>query len=250
MKIVFVPDIHGDIKFIERIESDYSTWNKIFVGDLVDSFEFTRTEQFECVKKVISMIEKGDTQCIFGNHELSYLYPTMRASGYAGTMNTLLSPLKSKIKKLFKNYVYFYPERILITHAGLTKYIYNQFDFSLENINGTFEEWSKSPIKETPLGWIGKIRGGTNTIGGPFWCDWNNEFQPTEGLNQVFGHSAYVDTHKDLESGIRKQEIFTEVLRQKKVCNGINYNIECLLHEKIEILELTNKIFSIKNYDN
>ena len=249
MKIIFVPDIHGDIKFIERINSDYSTWDKIFVGDLVDSLVFTRTEQLKCVESVLSMIEKGDTQCIFGNHELSYLVGEhMRASGYAGTLDTLLMPLKSKIRKLFKNYIYFYQEKILITHAGLTKYIYNNFDFGLGDINRILEEWSQSPIDQTPLGWIGKIRGGTNTVGGPFWCDWNNEFEPIDGLTQVFGHTAYLDYHKDLKCGIRIQETFTGVL-EKKINTGVNYNIDCLQHNKVEILELTNGVFTIKNYD-
>jgi len=29
-----------------------------------------------------------------------------------------------------------------------------------------------------------------NTVGGIFWCDFNAEFEPIEGLNQIFGHTA------------------------------------------------------------
>jgi hypothetical protein len=39
------------------------------------------------------------------------------------------------------------------------------------------------------LAW-GRGRGGPARIGGLVWLDWNTEFTPIEGLNQIVGHSS------------------------------------------------------------
>jgi hypothetical protein len=37
---------------------------------------------------------------------------------------------------------------------------------------------------------IGHCRGGIHSCGGILWCDFNKEFEPVDGLRQVFGHTA------------------------------------------------------------
>ena len=35
---VFIGDIHGDLAFVEFIDKKYAGWDKVFVGDYLDSF--------------------------------------------------------------------------------------------------------------------------------------------------------------------------------------------------------------------
>lgn len=125
MKTVFVGDIHGRIDVMEFVEKQFPKHLKIFVGDFVDAYDRTRAQQLACVVKALEMVDKGDTKVILGNHELSYLVPQeMRCSGWAGTMNAMLMSLKSEMWKKFEHFIWMPEHKLLITHAGLTKYLW------------------------------------------------------------------------------------------------------------------------------
>ena len=43
---------------------------------------------------------------------------------------------------------------------------------------------------------MGFSRGGSNVVGGPLWCDYN-EFVDIPGINQIFGHTPnYTVRHR------------------------------------------------------
>jgi len=215
-KLLFIGDIHGKIDVMDLVEKQFPEHQKIFVGDFVDAFDHTRKEQLACVEKALAMIDKGDTRVILGNHELSYLVPReMRCTGYAGTMDAMLLPLKSEMWKKFEHYIWISEHKLLITHAGLTAYLWKEFELTLDNLAAKLEEWKHKQWYASPNGWIGRARGGIQPVGGIFWCDFNLEFRPIEGLRQVFGHTGWFDLHQDLTYGIRKREV-------------ANYCIDCL----------------------
>ncbi len=243
MKYLYIGDIHGDYNFVKYLYDNFKNYKKIFVGDIVDSLIFTRAEQIKSLELVLQMIEEGNTECLFGNHEMSYLYPNnFKCSGFSNTMLSRINPLKSKIFRLFKYFIYDKENKILISHAGLTKQLWDQFNLSFNNLEETLNEWLNhnyrisywsKDYEYSPYHWIGNCRGGPNNVGGLLWCDWNNEFQPIENLTQIFGHTAYLDNYKDSFYGIR-------------IRNNINYNIDCL-QRIYQILEYNTetKIFQI-----
>ena len=230
MKTIYIGDIHGDHGFVKYIYNNFKDYKKIFVGDIVDSLYFTRAEQLAAMELVLKMIEEGDTECIFGNHEMSYLHPTMfKCSGYAGTMQTLLSPIRSKIWKLFKPFIYDKETKILISHAGLTKQIWDLYELTFDNLEEKLNEWWNynlndyfdKNIEYSPFHWIGQIRYGSNFAGGLLWCDWNGEFQSIKDLTQIVGHTA-LDNSENKAYNIRIVDN--------------NFNIDCL-QANYQILE-------------
>jgi len=102
------------------------------------------------------------------------------------------------------------PEHFIVTHAGIHKDVLPHLD-ELEFAN-----------VDSPLHNIGWARGGRSRAGGIFWCDFNDEFIPIPGVNQIFGHTAYGG-----RNGIRTMH--TE--------DSLNYCIDCLDH-KVEFLKL------------
>lgn len=214
-KMVFVGDIHGKIEVIDFVEKKFPNHQKIFVGDLVDAFDRTRKQQLACVQKVLSMVDKGDTRVILGNHELSYLTKEMKCSGYAGVMDALLLPLKSEMWKKYERYIWMPEHKLLVTHAGLSNYFWREYGLTFENLGEKLEEWKRQQWRISPYGWVGIARGGVERIGGPFWCDFNEEFNPIPDLRQVFGHTGWIDESKDSKLGIREK-------------GWDNYCIDCL----------------------
>lgn len=185
MKYIFVGDIHGKVEQVERALAKDGM--KIFVGDFMDSFDRPWNDHAKCLDLVIEACKKDEAKIIYGNHELSYLQPHHRCSGYNVEMEQVVFDRKKDIEALFKSHILITPE-FLVSHAGLTKQIWDKFQLTLDNLDDKLQDWW--PNIRTPMHWIGNYRGGLNKVGGLFWCDWNAEFNPIEGLTQVFGHTA------------------------------------------------------------
>lgn len=207
MKYVFVGDIHGKTEVVE--EALQREGMKIFVGDFLDSFDRSAENQIYALTLTLDAVDKGVAKAIFGNHELSYLMPEKhRCSGWNAATAAHVLHLKERMWKTMIPFLRL-PSNFLITHAGaqlVTMEYLDELEFANPN---------------SPLHWIGRRRGGNDATGGIFWCDFNDEFVPTEGVNQIFGHTA-----KGGEKGIRRLDE-----------ESFNYCIDCL-DRKIEFLEL------------
>jgi hypothetical protein len=168
---------------------------KIFIGDFIDSFDRSEKDHQKCFELVLEAIKKDEAESLFGNHELSYIQPFSeirsvpihRCSGYSYKRHQIIRMFKHELTQYFKPYLLLEPT-ILITHAGLTRRIWGQFNLSFDSLEKTLENWWLDA--NSPMHWIGNYRGGIHPVGGLFWCDWNAEFEPVPELTQVFGHTA------------------------------------------------------------
>lgn len=227
--MLIVGDIHGDLNLLQRIYQEFPSEKKIIVGDLVDSFVHSIAQQHLCVQFVLQQVDKGDTVCLLGNHEYSYLEPEkLRCSGYSGVLAALLMPHLRDIRSKFKHFVYDKDTKILYTHAGLTLKFWNKFELSFDNLEIKLQDMVEDDPAYGEFFWIGGSRYGMRPFGGPLWCDWNQEFQPVPGLRQVFGHTP-----------IRKIET-------KGEGDSLSYNIDCLQYRhNILRLDEERNIFEI-----
>jgi len=185
MKHVFVGDIHGKVEEVEKALAKDGL--KIFVGDFIDSFTRSVADHEACLELALTASEKGEAKLIYGNHELSYLMPRHRCSGWKQEHMELMLQFSERIDKQFIPHLFITPQ-FLVTHAGLTNQIWKRFNLGGDDVEARLNEWWTR--KNSPLHWIGHYRGGPNEVGGTFWCDWNVEFEPVPGLTQVFGHTA------------------------------------------------------------
>jgi hypothetical protein len=186
-KYVFVGDIHGQWERVE--EALAKPGKKIFVGDFMDSFTRDVRAMERCLDLVIRAIKSGEAEAIFGNHELSYLFPgTHRCSGYRLEHDAMMAQKRDDVLALFKSYIFINPE-FLVSHAGLTELLWDNYMAGFPHAYRTavLDAWWADV--HSPMHWIGYRRGGGHRTGGMFWCDFNSEFEPVEGLTQVFGHT-------------------------------------------------------------
>ena len=52
---LIIGDVHGNVPFLEQVQATYPQHHKIFVGDFVDSRQFTRADELKGLDIVIGM---------------------------------------------------------------------------------------------------------------------------------------------------------------------------------------------------
>lgn len=125
-KLLIVGDLHGRIELAKTSVAKAKELGAdiIFIGDLTDSFTKTNAEQLQTLVLVADLCEKGEAKCIWGNHDLSYLFPQwFCCSGFSETKRQLFSAAYQKLWSS-GNFVPFiaFPfgeKRLLVSHAGL-----------------------------------------------------------------------------------------------------------------------------------
>jgi hypothetical protein len=186
MKTLIVGDLHGKLDIVKRALDQEKP--VIFLGDIFDSFDKPPEEHFLCMDLILEAIDKGKAQCLYGNHELSYLILAQRCSGWnIPTSMAVLGGYSEAMRKHFKHYLFFKPN-LLITHAGLDQSYWNKYNLTLDNLEDTLADWITD--ENSPAYNVGYKRGGNVPVGGIFWCDFTSEFTPIDGLTQIFGHTA------------------------------------------------------------
>lgn len=180
MSILVCGDLHGKIDIGKELLQD-STQEIIFVGDILDSFEENIVEQIDLLDMIIDAAnDRDNVQVLMGNHELSYLDPEYRASGWNKATAALVHSRTIMLNSTLK--IFAQAGEFLITHAGVSR---NWLPKG-KKVPDYFQECT---IHE--LAMIGYARGGCRyPVGGPLWCD-TTEFYPIEGVKQIFGHNAY-----------------------------------------------------------
>jgi hypothetical protein len=191
--IIVVGDLHGNVQIAKKIFDEFeSNTNKfVFVGDYFDSFTFSVEDQKNLISFLIEKQQKlglDKVLLIAGNHELSYLYPNkMRCSGYNFELDNWLkeSEYDSYLQENLR--IFAFLENWLITHAGVSRrWLFPDIEYNGQAIADFLSTANKNDLFA-----IGSARGGYLPCGGPFWCDFWQEFTPIPGVKQVFGHSAW-----------------------------------------------------------
>lgn len=183
MSTLIIGDLHGRVEIARKaLDMRMPT---VFVGDYVDSFGRSVKDQLATLTLVLDAIEsRDDVVGLWGNHELGYTGVAPMCSGYSAAMAAHVIPLLRRMRKLLSNYTVV-EGTWLVTHAGVSySWLPDEIPHSLE---GVAEYLDTCPDQH--LHTVGRARGGFAHCGGPFWCDWHDEFIPTPNVRQIFGHS-------------------------------------------------------------
>ncbi len=208
-KFVVVGDLHGRYEIVEQV-LNADEYKVLFIGDYLDSFTRSITEQLHTINLVLGAIRK-EPERVFGlkgNHELSYVDPRMRCSGYSYELQNKINYTVDMEPLLDYMWVGDY----LVSHAGISQRL-------LDAENLTLEQY----LEAGDYNQIGRARGGRDAIGGLYWCDWWQEFEPIEDVPQVVGHSNYRPVHANLGVTFK----------------GKSCNIDCLERGENEVLVIT-----------
>lgn len=185
MKHLIVGDIHGKVEVVEKALAQ--EFPVIFVGDILDSFDRPVADHVKCMELIFAAIDSGKARCLYGNHEMSYLYDHMQCSGYnPATAAHVLGDWQHQMAGRFKHFLWFEPN-ILITHGGLDWSIWDEFKLTVAELPQVLTEWSQNT--QSPAYRIGRSRGGMWKAGGIYWCDFDREFTPIPELVQIVGHT-------------------------------------------------------------
>ncbi len=217
MSTLICGDLHGRLEIAETLLADPLN-EVVFVGDLLDSRKEPIGKQIALLELILdACAQRENVTCLMGNHERSYLDEHMICSGFKPATFIGVHPLSSKIRSTFK--LFTRVGEFLVTHAGVSSAWLPE---GLTSVEQVVQYLCSAPDER--LDAVGRARGGREVCGGPYWCDYWEEFQPIPFIKQVFGHSASRPTGE-------RPGIVTK--------DGMNYNVDCLdwVNEVLEIEE-------------
>lgn len=205
MKTLFVGDLHGARDIVRLALKTTYPDRVVFMGDYLDSFTRPVEDQISTLQLVMDACENNPEKYIalMGNHELSYIEDGMQCSGFKAETASYIVHLQKRMRAILKPY-FWIEEDWLATHAGVSNALLELKKMDLETY-----------LQQGDFFQIGRFRGGWAPIGGLHWCDFNAEFDPIPGVNQIVGH-----THYDHDG----------TLLTKQGQMSINYNVDCIPH--------------------
>jgi hypothetical protein len=193
-RILAIGDIHqapnlNEIEAaIERIAPDTT----VFTGDYFDSFTYDDPDN---VRRTAVWLKQGihrrDRVYLLGNHDLPYAYPHLATCpGWTPEKQRIISMVLEENDWLRFRLSYSPSSSWLFTHAGVSAQLVPP---GITDVAAWVADQEAVALAFLELGrphWMlrGGTRRGDNSVGGPLWCD-ISEFEPTPGLNQVFGHT-------------------------------------------------------------
>jgi hypothetical protein len=205
MKIIVIADIHNNTRWIEptleQLKKDHN-WDKaVFLGDYFDHYgdnEFSAEGTAKWLKQSIS---QDDRIHLLGNHDMPYLTPYCKFVWCPGFTAEKRFKIRSVLteedcKKIrpactFDDWVF--------SHAGFTQSLMNYIAHPVHGYPDSPEALVKRAESELDRLRIGDespffqcgARMGEATPGGITWADWNMEFIPIKGINQIVGHTPH-----------------------------------------------------------
>jgi hypothetical protein len=232
---LIVPDVHEKIVKLKRILELYSevAW-VLFLGDFLDSFDGLTEYTHETCKWLADNVENPKYRFLYGNHDIHYAWPMggLVCSGYTIAKQKVVTQyLRRDQWNHFRlmAWVGKGENEWLCTHAGLHPNLLhpvNGFEHNalLEMEERALRRLTLSQVDELVA--AGRARGGRAIVGGVDWLDWNLEFEPIEGLNQIVGHTIGKTVREKHTSGSRNYCIDTNLNHVVLVGDDGRINIE------------------------
>lgn len=202
---LILPDLHHRVDQATKIIYHVGADKVIALGDFYDDFDDTPEMVSHTSEWLIEFVSNPNHIALVGNHDIQYMYPyrTFQCSGYEQWKYFQINDIvpRSTWEKL--KWFHFLDNRWLLTHAGLHKLNVppniKKFRKNRKKFIAALTEWLNKEIEkgfrlgaESVGSWVfnaGNARGGMQRVGGITWCDYEQEFFPLMGINQIMGHT-------------------------------------------------------------
>jgi hypothetical protein len=196
MKTIIVPDVHTNLTFAELAVKDKQPGDHvIWIGDFFDDFGDNPEIAARTARWLEARTKMPDEDFLLGNHCAQYLWPRvqkLKCSGYAREKSFAIQAAMDirRYRELVKLWVFV--DGWWVSHAGFHRNFHlpvNDADLMRELELGV----KKSLDADHMHGLVGAgfVRGGEQAYGGVTWLDFNGEFEPISGINQIVGHTNH-----------------------------------------------------------
>jgi len=237
-KILIISDIHNQVGKLSKIIRHEAADINIVLGDWFDSYYYNRDEDYKITADyLMRYLSHPNNHTLFGNHDLHYLFynPHAMCSGYEHRKyNAISETLGENRLNISKKFDWFaWVDGYLCTHSGLHSNFIDPTAKDNSDINiFLIKERERANVKliSGDEHWFysaGLARGGPYPKGGIVWLDFDREFAPVQGLNQIVGHTPRKDS------------------KIAKYAKTENYCIDTSLNQWLTI---TNQKIEIKSY--
>jgi len=206
MKILILPDVHNRWELAEKTIKAVKPDQTVFLGDYFDDFGDDPHSIADTADWFHHSVNQKDRIHICGNHDIHYWFADctrVRCSGYdqfkSIAINDLVTP-KDWQKLVFYHVL---DNKWLLSHGGVHPFWFSPdkfkpgeiHEYSLAQVTAKLKRDSFQFLKAAGRcehHWFytsGFARGPSPYYGGLLWCDWNKEFHPIRGVNQIVGHT-------------------------------------------------------------
>jgi len=202
---LIVPDIHHNWRTAEKIIAAVPHDEVLFLGDYFDDFGDNPQMVQETCDWLTASVAKPNRIHLFGNHDIHYAfaYRYFQCSGYEQWKYFIAQDSVSRAVWDKLKWFHVLDNTWLVSHAGLHKF---HLPDDIKQLSGdrtaflhAIEEYLNLEVRKgfqhganNKSFWTysaGHARGGMQRVGGILWCDFDREFFPIKGLNQILGHT-------------------------------------------------------------
>lgn len=220
-KIIVIGDIHGRTIWKDIVEKESDADKIIFIGDYLDSWNHTPKQMADNFLDIEAFKVSSDKEVILlmGNHDLSYISPNLRCSGYSVELDELIG---NKISNLFRQgfiKTFHIEENILFSHAGVTKTwlnnLVNYLNVKSINVHNQIN-FINQLAKGVPsiLGYVDSDKSGYgfSIDQGPLWVRPKSMLSDRlDNLEQIVGHTSHNEITMFGGDEIKNRVIFIDV---------------------------------------
>lgn len=206
MRILILPDVHNRWEKAERVIKLVAPDQVIFLGDYFDDFGDDPHTIAETADWFHHSVNQPNRIHLCGNHDTHYWFadnPRCRCSGYDQYKSIAINDLVQQRDWQKLKFFHVIDDKWLLSHAGVHPAWLNPSKFKACDFPEYSLNYLKKRLKQDSeacliaLGrfqhhWFttsGFARGPSPYYGGITWCDWNKEFHPIKGINQIVGHT-------------------------------------------------------------
>lgn len=191
MNCLIIPDIHTKIDIAQKIIDDNPADMRVFLGDIYDDFADNPVNAKRTAVWHKETLADPKNHFLFGNHDMHYAFPDnrhLRCSGFtlakSAEIREVMEPQDWLTTRLFCC-----AGSWLLSHAGLNPSLgYTSVEDLEERCEHALDAAAQGVLD--PLTNAGQSRNGSGYVGGLTWQDWNHEFKPLKGWNQIVGHTC------------------------------------------------------------
>lgn len=198
MTTIVIPDIHNHWGWIEPaleiLKKKYNYDEVVFLGDYFDSFHDSAFMAQGTAMWLKKSVNEPDRIHLLGNHDMPYMHsnPCLYCPGFSqAKKNVINSNLTREDWDKFKPA--YFTQDFLMSHAGFHP---NLITHPVKGIPTPEElvgmaDWGLNSIKTGIFHelFLPGSRMAEQRHGGITWQDWDDEFAPVDGVNQIVGHT-------------------------------------------------------------